>query len=135
MSAATTIAPALTPVSAPRLKPQKSEPAVIGRPPLVEPQHMQALARANEVRLARAELKRAIATGRRDIVTVVAECPWEAESMAISELLSSQRRWGRARSRKVLVSVGLAENKRLGSLTDRQQRLLVRALTEKQAGR
>lgn len=131
MSAATTIAPALTPIASPSVKSRTIEPEVIERTSLVEPQHMQALARANEVRLARAELKRAISAGRRDIVEVVSGCPWEAESMAVSELLSSQRRWGRARSRKLLVSIGLSENKRLGTLTQRQQGLLVRALEEK----
>ena len=41
--------------------------------------------------------------------------------MSLSELLCSQRRWGRARSRKLLASIGLNEAKRLGTLTDRQR--------------
>jgi len=88
------------------------------------PQHMQALERANLVRLARAELKRAIARGDRDPSQVVQECPWETESMTIAELLTSQRRWGRTRARKFLVPLSLSENKRLGTLTARQRRLL-----------
>ena len=48
--------------------------------------------------------------------------------MSLSELLCSQRRWGRARSRKLLVSAGLSEAKRVGTLTSRQQRILVGAL-------
>ena len=70
---------------------------------------MQALARANKVRLARAELKRAIGAGRRNVIDVIVESPWEAESMSLSELLCSQRRWGRARSRKLLSSAALSE--------------------------
>jgi hypothetical protein len=92
---------------------------------------MQALARANEVRLARAALKRDIRAGRRGVIEVVLECPWQAESMSLLELLGSQRRWGRARSRKLLSSVGLTEMKRLGSLTQRQRGILVRALYAK----
>jgi hypothetical protein len=92
---------------------------------------MQALARANEVRLARAALKRDISAARRRVTEVILDCPWEAESMSLSELLCSQRRWGRARSRKLLSSIALSEGKRLGTLTDRQQRILVAALEAK----
>jgi hypothetical protein len=94
---------------------------------------MQALARANEVRLARAALKRQVAAGERSAMEVVIECPWEAESMSISELLCSQRRWGRARSRKLIVAAGLTETKRLGSLTERQRRILAGELQAKAA--
>jgi hypothetical protein len=92
---------------------------------------MQALARANEVRLARAALKRQIAAGQRDVIEVVLNCPWEAESMHLGELLCSQRRWGRARSRKLIQSVQLTETKRLGTLTERQRGVLARALEAK----
>jgi hypothetical protein len=134
MSVATTIAPALNRV--PRTAPAKlieHTPSANGRSAVVEPQHMQALARANRVRLARAALKREIAAGRRSATEVVRECPWEAESMTIAELLASQRRWGKARSRKLIVSTGLTETKRLGTLTERQRRLLAGALDEKYA--
>src|SRR3954447_19060500 len=69
------------------------------------PQHMRALRQANRVRLARAELKRQIAIGDRSVSDVVVECPWEAESMAISDLLMSQHRWGRTRCRRFLASM------------------------------
>ena len=96
---------------------------------------MQALARANQVRLARASLKRDVSAGRRKITEVIMESPWEAESMSLSELLCSQRRWGRARSRKLLASATLSEGKRLGSLTERQRRILVAALEAKLSSR
>ena len=128
MTAVSTLAPARSAApSPPNLTP---EPAVLGGP-IVEPQHMRALARANEVRLARAQMKREIASGGRSVLDVVRECPWEAESMTVGELLRSQRRWGRARSRKLINSVGLTENKQLGSFTQRQRDLLVVALTAK----
>jgi hypothetical protein len=92
---------------------------------------MQALARANEVRLARASLKRDISAGRRSIMEVILSSPWEAESMSLGELLCSQRRWGRARSRKLLASATLSEGKRIGTLTERQRRLLVGELEAK----
>jgi hypothetical protein len=85
---------------------------------------MQALERANRVRLARAELKRSIARGEVEASEIVRECPWETESMTLAELLTSQRRWGRTRARKFLMPLSLNENKQLGTLTSRQRRLL-----------
>lgn len=93
------------------------------------PQHMRALARANEVRLARADLKRRIGQGAVTVAEVVLACPWEAESMTISDLLMSQRRWGTTRCRKLLQGIPMSENKTVGSMTDRQRRALAALLS------
>ena len=58
------------------------------------PQYMRALERANKVRLARAELKRKVSMDEIDVAEVILDCPWEAHSMAVADLLMSQRRWG-----------------------------------------
>jgi hypothetical protein len=92
------------------------------------PQHLRALEQANKVRLARADLKRRIAVQQTSVVDVVVECPWQAESMSISDLLMSQRRWGRARCRRLLISLGIPENKQIGTFTDRQKSALVAGL-------
>jgi hypothetical protein len=92
------------------------------------PQHMQALQRANAVRLARAELKRRVAVGAVDAAEVILEPPWEAESMTVSDLLTSQRRWGNTRCRKFLQCVPMSENKRIGTMTDRQRRAIAEML-------
>ncbi|HEU5105893.1 MAG TPA: hypothetical protein VFU11_08625 [Solirubrobacterales bacterium] len=97
------------------------------------PQHLKALERANQVRLARAELKRAIARGDMEAADVVRRCPWETTTMTIAELLTSQRRWGRTRARKFLIPLLIGENKQLGSLTERQRRLLAKALADRSA--
>jgi hypothetical protein len=88
------------------------------------PQHLQALERANRVRLARAELKRRIGSGETSAAEVIATCPWEAESMTVMDLLMSQRRWGRTRCRKFLLSVPMSETKTIGTMTERQRCLL-----------
>ena len=92
------------------------------------PQHLQALQRANEVRLARADLKRRIAQGQLSASDIVLRCPPEVEGMSVSDLLMSQRRWGRTRCRKFLAAIPLAENKSIGSMTDRQRKALAMAL-------
>ena len=89
---------------------------------------MQALARANEIRLARADLKRSIGRGELSAAQVIRDRRWETESMTLAELLTSQRRWGRTRTRKFLLSLAVSENKRLGTLTERQRMLLCNEL-------
>jgi len=100
----------------------------------VRPQYMRALERANAVRLARAELKRRVAFGEIDVAEVILYCPWEAHSMAVGELLTSQRRWGQTRCRKILAQFPMSEKKTVGSMTDRQRRALVAMLGSADGG-
>ncbi len=94
-------------------------------------QHLRALEHANRVRLARAEMKRGIASGALDAADVILECPWQAHSMEISDLLMSQKRWGRARCRRLLMSIAVPENKQIGTLTERQRMALAAVLAAK----
>jgi hypothetical protein len=93
------------------------------------PQHMTALAQANRVRLARAELKRAIADETETVADVIDRVPWEAASMTIFDLLISQHRWGRTRARRFLASIPMSESKTLEGMTDRQRTALVAKLS------
>jgi hypothetical protein len=93
-----------------------------------EPQRLRALERANEVRLARAELKRRIAEGRISAADVILASPPEAQSWQVGELLLSQRRWGSTRCRKFLGRNQISEIKEIGKLTERQRVLLARQL-------
>jgi len=88
------------------------------------PQRLRALERANEVRLARAELKRRIGYGEISAAEVILTCPSETSSWSVGELLMSQRRWGITRCRKFLARNQISEIKPLGTLTERQRRLL-----------
>ena len=98
-----------------------------------EEQHLRALEYANRVRLARARMKRRIAAGELSATEVVLNCPWQAHSMSISDLLMSQKRWGRTRCRRLLVSLGVPENKQVGTLTERQRLALAAVLAAKNA--
>ncbi len=117
--------------------PTIAEPELHRLPPshrtasVVRPRDLQrnaALARANAIRIARAALKREIAAGRRALPDVVAECPAEAHSMPVAELIGAQHRWGEARTLRLLRRVELSETKPLGHLTPRQRRALIAAL-------
>jgi hypothetical protein len=96
-------------------------------------QHLRALEYANRVRLARARMKRKVAAGELSAADVIMSCPWQAHSMDISDLLMSQKRWGRTRCRRLLVSLGVPENKQIGTLTERQRLALAAVLTAKRA--
>ena len=87
-------------------------------------QYRDALRGSDEIRLARAELKRKIGKGTVTASEVILTCPWEAASMTIAELLMSQRRWGATRCSKFLADIGMAESKTIGSMTERQRTLL-----------
>jgi hypothetical protein len=91
---------------------------------------MRALARANEVRLARAELKRRVASGEITVAEILLGHHWETENMTISDLLMSQRRWGHQRCRKLLMQVPVSENKTVGSMTERQRHALAQLLEQ-----
>lgn len=132
MNATATIAPAKTATVTPT-----DRPAGLGGPVTPAdrptgpggPQYMRALERANKVRLARAELKRRVALGELDVAAVILDCPWETQSMAVADLLMSQRRWGQTRCRKFLAQIAMSEKKTVGSMTERQRRTLAAMLT------
>ena len=98
------------------------------------PQRMRALERANQARFARAELKRRVAHGEIEVAEVILTRPWEAERMAVADLLTSQRHWGHTRVRKFLASVAISENKTIESMTERQRQAVTARLTTAQAG-
>jgi hypothetical protein len=98
-------------------------------------QRFQALARGNQVRRARADLKRRIADGRVSAAEVILLHPWEVESMAVVDVLISQRHWGDTRCRRLLGAVGLQESKPIGSMTERQRLALAARLGARTSSR
>lgn len=102
----------------------RTAPVILPR----ENQRHAALARANTIRLARAALKREIQAGEQRVVDVLADCPPEAQSMSLAELIGAQHRWGEARTLRVLRRAELSETKPVGHLTPRQRRALIACL-------
>jgi hypothetical protein len=93
-------------------------------------QRLQALQRANEVRLVRAEVKNLIATGKMSVIDAIDRGSWAIEKMAVVELLLSQRSWGYARCRALLRAIPLSEAKTVGAMTARQRGLLAGLLAD-----
>jgi hypothetical protein len=98
--------------------------------PTTKAQRRLALQRANEVRLARAGLKRRLAAGDLFVPQIILACPQEATRWRLGELLMSQPGWGRQRARKFLERNQLSELKPIGQLTARQQQLVAGQLAE-----
>lgn len=102
---------------------------------MTPPQYMAALARANEVRDARTRVKQDLRTGRTTLADAMGkEC---VQSMTVEALLCSQRRWGSGRVQRLLhnlacldTPVVISENRRVGTLTDREREALLQACVE-----
>lgn len=102
--------------------------------PAACPQPLRALQLANQVRRARSELKARIADGQLPAAEVILICPSAIASMPIAQLLASQHGWGEVRSRAFLAQVAVAEDKSIGSLTERQRSVIASLLTRTAAG-
>jgi hypothetical protein len=90
----------------------------------------EALRRANEVRVARAALKRSLAAGHVAIGDVVAQPPSCAQQAKVYDLVRAVPGIGPARSLRLLVKCHIPLAKTLAALSDRQCRLLIALLSE-----
>jgi len=88
-------------------------------------QRLRALAQANEVRTARAELKKGLASGQIELVEVLADPPPWARTARVRDLLLVLPRIGSVRAGRILSHCGIAHSKTLGGLTDRQRGELI----------
>jgi hypothetical protein len=100
-------------------------PTAFGRSP---EQRLRALAKANEVRVARAQLKRAVAAGRIELARLVVEPPSCAQTAKVRELLLVVPGIGPARADRVLAHCRIAQAKTVAGLSDRQRAELVALL-------
>ena len=89
-----------------------------------------ALAKANTVRLARADYKRAIQAGQERPMDVLADPPEWAARWHVMDLLRAIPGVGPCKARKWLRHCGVADSKTIGGLTERQRRQLVVLLWE-----
>lgn len=100
----------------------------LGAPTRSLEQRRKALARANHVRIWRAEKKRELKAGRVHVTALLRECPGELHSMKVFDLLLAVPKVGRVRVNKMLMRHRIAPSKSVGGLSDRQRRELLVAL-------
>lgn len=85
------------------------------------PQHLRALARANEIRLARANLKRKLKTREVNPERIVLDPPECIENATVLEFLRALPRIRSKTASLILNRCSFSGERRLGDLTDRQR--------------
>lgn len=91
------------------------------------PQHLDALARANAVRVAAHQLRKRIAAG--DLTVVEGLDHPDAQAMRVAHLLMSQSGWAERKTSRLLNAAHIRFDQRVRDLTPRQRRALVARLT------
>ena len=85
---------------------------------------LEALGKANKVRLGQAAVRREVAAGTLSLVEALDDA--RAQGMTVSALLHALPRWGDARTRKTLRRLLISEMRPVGRLTARERRALIR---------
>jgi hypothetical protein len=91
-------------------------------------QRMDALARANEVRSARAQLKRDLKAGRSSIHSLLLNPPEYLETAKVFDMLLAVPKYGRVKVNKMLLLCRISPSKTIGGLSQRQRSELVSLL-------
>jgi hypothetical protein len=84
-------------------------------------QRMDALARANQIRIKRAQLKRDLKSGRLSIHTLLLEPPEYVETAKVFDMLLAVPKYGRVKVNKILAHCRIAPSKTIGGLSERQR--------------
>ena len=88
-------------------------------------QRLRALEQANEVRTARAKLKKELASGEIELGQILADPPACVRTARIRDVLLVVPKIGSVRAGRILAQCRIAHSKTLGGLTDRQRGELI----------
>ena len=91
-------------------------------------QRLDALARANEIRSQRAQLKRDLKAARISIHQLLASPPAYVETAKVSDMLLAVPKYGRVKVNKILHTCRISPSKTIGGLSERQRAELVSML-------
>jgi len=86
---------------------------------------MDALARANDIRTRRAQLKRDLKAGRISIHALLEDPPEFLETAKVFDMLLAVPKYGRVKANKVLTTCRISPSKTIGGLSERQRNELV----------
>jgi hypothetical protein len=88
-------------------------------------QRMDALTKANEIRTARAQLKRDLKAGRISIQKLILDPPEYLETAKVFDMMLAVPKYGRVKVNKILQTCRISPSKTIGGLSDRQRAELV----------
>ena len=91
-------------------------------------QRMRALRRANEIRSARAQLKRDLKAGKVKIEKLLLDPPDYVLSAKAFDMILAVPKYGRVKANKILTQCRISPSKTIGGLSERQRAELVQFL-------
>jgi hypothetical protein len=91
-------------------------------------QRMRALQRANEIRSARAQLKRDLKAGKMKIEHLLLDPPDYVLSAKAFDMILAVPKYGRVKANKILTQCRISPSKTIGGLSERQRAELVHML-------
>jgi hypothetical protein len=88
-------------------------------------QRMEALKRANEIRVRRAQLKKDLKDGRVNVEEILSDPPDYVETAKVFDILMAVPKFGRVKAARFLNQCRISQSKTVGGLSDRQRTELV----------
>jgi hypothetical protein len=86
---------------------------------------MDALQRANDVRVRRAKLKKDLKDGRARIEAILSDPPAFVETAKVIDILMAVPKFGRVKAARFLNTCRISQSKTVGGLSDRQRTELI----------
>jgi hypothetical protein len=91
-------------------------------------QRMEALKRANDIRVRRAQLKKDLKDGSVHIEQILNAPPEYVETAKVFDMLLAVPKYGRVKANKILQQCRISPSKTIGGLSERQRTELVSLL-------
>ena len=88
-------------------------------------QRMEALKRANDIRVRRAQLKKDLKDGRVQIEEVLVSPPEYVSTAKVFDMLMAVPKFGRVKAAKLLNQCRISQSKTVGGLSERQRTELI----------
>lgn len=88
-------------------------------------QRMEALKRANDIRTARAKLKKDLKASRANIQTILLDPPEYVLTAKVFDMLLAVPKYGRVKANRILNQCRISPSKTIGGLSERQRTELI----------
>jgi hypothetical protein len=88
-------------------------------------QRMDALKRANDIRVRRAKLKKDLKDGRVQIEAILNDPPDYVETAKVIDILMAVPKFGRVKAARFLSTCRISQSKTVGGLSERQRTELI----------
>jgi len=92
-------------------------------------QRMEALRRANEIRSARAQLKRDLKSGKVNMRDIIADPPDYVLTAKVYDMLLAVPKYGKVKATRFITHCRISQGKTVGGLSERQRNELVDLLS------